>query len=141
MKNNIIIRNAHIVSPQGKSARKGEQMGQLLSIEKGLIEITKGIIRYAGPASDYTEPADAASYEELDAQGCCVLPGFVDSHTHFIFGGERSEEFSWRLKGESYMSIMNKGGGIMNTVRATLALDRSDTHSQHTAQEYLALCY
>ena len=130
MKNNIIIRNAHIVSPQGKSARKGEQMGQLLSIEKGLIEITKGIIRYAGPASDYTEPADAASYEELDAQGCCVLPGFVDSHTHFIFGGERSEEFSWRLKGESYMSIMNKGGGIMNTVRATRACSLSDLVAQ-----------
>lgn len=130
MKNNIIIRNAHIVSPQGKSARKGEQMGQLLSIEKGLIEITKGIITYAGPASDYTEPADAASYEELDAQGCCVLPGFVDSHTHFIFGGERSEEFSWRLKGESYMSIMNKGGGIMNTVRATRACSLSDLVAQ-----------
>ena len=48
-----------------------------------------------------------------------LLPGFVDSHTHFVFGGERSEELSWRLKGESYMSIMERGGGIASTVKAT----------------------
>ena len=48
---------------------------------------------------------------------------FVDSHTHFVFGGERAEEFSWRLNGESHMSIMNRGDGIVSTVKATRALD------------------
>lgn len=55
----------------------------------------------------------------LDASGKTVLPGFVDSHTHFIFGGYRAEEFSWRLKGDTYMSIMERGGGINATVGPT----------------------
>lgn len=119
MKDNLIIRHAHIVTPKGTSALKGAQMSQLESIEDGVIEITNGIISYVGTAHDYHLPKDVNQYQVMDVEGKCVLPGFVDSHTHFIFGGERSEEFSWRLKGESYMSIMNKGGGIMNTVRAT----------------------
>lgn len=55
----------------------------------------------------------------IDAAGCCVLPGFVDSHTHFVFGGYRPEEFMMRLRGASYMEIMAAGGGILNSVAAT----------------------
>ena len=40
-------------------------------------------------------------YWHYNARGKCLLPGFVDSHTHFVFGGERAEEFSWRLKGKA----------------------------------------
>ncbi|WP_287827309.1 imidazolonepropionase [Bacteroides sp.] len=119
MKENLIIRHAHIVTPKGTSALKGEQMSQLESISNGVIEITDGIITYVGTEADYKQAESKKDFQVLDVKGKCVLPGFVDSHTHFVFGGERSEEFSWRLKGESYMSIMNKGGGIMNTVRAT----------------------
>ena len=64
-------------------------------------------------------------YWHYNARGKCLLPGFVDSHTHFVFGGERAEEFSWRLKGESYMSIMERGGGIVSTVKATRAVQLS----------------
>src|SRR5580698_8831374 len=45
--------------------------------------------------------------ERIDAQGCAVLPGFVDSHTHLVFAGERSDEFEARMAGERY-----GGGGI-----------------------------
>lgn len=55
-----------------------------------------------------------------------VLPGFVDSHTHFIFGGYRADEFSWRLKGDSYMSIMERGGGINATIRPTKEASEED---------------
>jgi imidazolonepropionase len=54
------------------------------------------------------------------------LPGFIDSHTHFVFGGYRAEEFSWRLNGEDYMEIMNRGGGIASTVRATREASREE---------------
>jgi imidazolonepropionase len=70
--------------------------------------------------------ADLAAFETLDASGKAVLPGFVDSHTHLVFGGYRAEEYGWRLKGDSYMDIMQRGGGILSTVRATRAASREE---------------
>ncbi|MCL6465852.1 MAG: imidazolonepropionase [candidate division WOR-3 bacterium] len=60
-----------------------------------------------------------AGEEVLDAKGCVVLPGFVDPHTHMIFGGWRADEFEMRLAGKSYKEIAQAGGGILSTVRAT----------------------
>lgn len=122
MKENLIVFNARIVTPLGFSARKGEEMSQLHVIEGGTVEISEGVITYVGPARGNERPGFHWGYYWYDAEGRCVLPGFVDSHTHFVFGGERSEEFSWRLKGESYMSIMERGGGIAATVKATREL-------------------
>lgn len=90
-------------------------MGKLLDIPNGCIEVTDGIITYVGE----NRPITNEEQEILDAQGCVVLPGFIDSHTHLVFGGYRPEEFIWRMQGDSYMSIMERGGGIINTVRAT----------------------
>lgn len=119
MSENLIIFNARIVTPTGFSARKGEEMSQLLIIENGTVEVTKGIITYVGENRGEDRDGYYQHYWHYNARGHCLLPGFVDSHTHFVFGGERSEEFSWRLKGESYMSIMERGGGIASTVKAT----------------------
>ena len=119
MSENLIIFNARIVTPTGTSARKGAEMGQLRIIENGTVEVTKGIITYVGESRGEDRDGYYQHYWHYNARGHCLLPGFVDSHTHFVFGGERSEEFSWRLKGESYMSIMERGGGIASTVKAT----------------------
>lgn len=119
MSENLIIFNARIVTPIGFSARKGEEMSQLQIIENGTVEVTKGIITYVGDNRGEDRDGYYQHYWHYNARGHCLLPGFVDSHTHFVFGGERSEEFSWRLKGESYMSIMERGGGIASTVKAT----------------------
>ena len=119
MSENLIIFNARIVTPTGISARKGAEMGQLRIIENGTVEVTKGIITYVGESRGGDRDSYYQHYWHYNARGHCLLPGFVDSHTHFVFGGERSEEFSWRLKGESYMSIMERGGGIASTVKAT----------------------
>ena len=119
MSENLIIFNARIVTPTGISARKGAEMGQLRIIENGTVEVTKGIITYVGESRGEDRDGYYQHYWHYNARGHCLLPGFVDSHTHFVFGGERSEEFSWRLKGESYMSIMEHGGGIASTVKAT----------------------
>ena len=108
MSENLIIFNARIVTPIGFSARKGEEMSQLQIIENGTVEVTKGIITYVGENRGEDRDGYYQHYWHYNARGHCLLPGFVDSHTHFVFGGERSEEFSWRLKGESYMSIMEQ---------------------------------
>lgn len=120
---NLYIKHATIVTPLGNQAVKGEQMKRLNIIEDGAILIKDGVIRYVGNSNPlrqiYSLFGNGATFREINAQGRVVLPGFVDSHTHMIFGGFRPEEFRWRLNGESYMSIMERGGGIQNTVNAT----------------------
>lgn len=55
----------------------------------------------------------------IDAKGCVVMPGFVDSHTHLVFAGDRAKEFEMRLGGKTYKEILEAGGGIMSTVQET----------------------
>lgn len=111
------IINANICTPVGSSAVMGKSMGELVHIEDGCILIEDGIITFVGPSNEV--PAVSDDYETVDAGNKAVLPGFVDSHTHLIFGGYRPDEFEWRLKGDTYMSIMERGGGIQSTVNAT----------------------
>lgn len=112
---NLIIKNAHIVTPTGHSARRGKEMSDLRIIPNGTVVVTNGVITYVGENLNELP----SQHEVLDAQGNVLLPGFVDSHTHMVFGGYRPEEFMWRMRGDSYMSIMERGGGIVNTMKAT----------------------
>ena len=121
MSENLIIFDARVVTPTGFAARKGAEMGELLVMDHATIEVTDGVITYVGPNRGENRDGYYQHYWHYNARGRCVLPGFIDSHTHFVFGGERADEFSWRLKGESYMSIMERGGGIVSTVKATRA--------------------
>lgn len=115
MKNdNLIITGARIITPLGRKARKGKDMNELFD-ECGTIEVTDGKITYVGA----DRPSLPAGYNVIHAKGKVVLPGFVDSHTHFVFGGYRPDEFIWRLNGDTYMSILQRGGGILSTVKAT----------------------
>lgn len=125
MNGNLIIRNAFVATPVGCSAVKGEKMGTLCEIPDATIIVKDGKIKFCGHASE-APVVDESDYEILDAKGRVVLPGFVDSHTHLIFGGYRPDEFEWRLKGDSYMSIMERGGGIQSTVNATRVSDGED---------------
>ena len=54
----------------------------------------------------------------VDAQRCILTPGFIDSHTHPIFIGNRSNEFQMRLNGNSYEDIKNNGGGILSSIKS-----------------------
>lgn len=117
--NNLIIRNAILTTPLGHSARKGSGMADVVTIPDAAIAAVDGKILFAGPSSDMPALPAGVEFREIDAGGNAVIPGFVDSHTHLIFGGYRPDEFDWRMKGDSYMSIMERGGGIQSTVNST----------------------
>lgn len=83
-----------------------------------------GRVVWAGPRADL--PAALAAAPRQSAGGRLVTPGLVDSHTHLAFAGDRADEFVERLRGTSYLEIARRGGGILNTVRATRAASDAD---------------
>jgi imidazolonepropionase len=125
MNGNLIVKNAsELVTCSGFAAKKGEAMSDLKIIPDGAVVVKEGIIEAVGTTRDILSDlekteSDLSGFDIIDAKNRAVLPGFVDSHTHFVFGGFRAQEFSWRLRGDSYMEIMKRGGGIVNTVEAT----------------------
>ena len=67
-----------------------------------------------------SEIKSSKSYTKVvDCQGRAVVPGFVDCHTHLIYAGERKDEMIDRIRGVTYMEILENGGGILSTVKAT----------------------
>lgn len=120
MSNKILIKNAsELVTCSGFKAKHGKDMSDLYVIMDGAVVVVDGIIKAVGTTKEILKSYKELEFDVIDATGKTVLPGFVDSHTHFVFGGYRAEEFSWRLRGDKYMDIMQKGGGIVNTVKAT----------------------
>ncbi len=119
IKSNLIIRDAaQVVTCSGFTGKRGKEMSDLHVIENGTVIVTNGVISHVLKQGEAI-PVDEKQYKVIDARGKALLPGFVDPHTHFVFGGYREEEFSWRMRGDSYMDIMNRGGGIVNTTQAT----------------------
>ncbi|HET6484139.1 MAG TPA: imidazolonepropionase [Actinoplanes sp.] len=105
---------------------EGEGVG-LLGLRHGVAVVIEGErIAWIGPTAQ-APAADA----RIDAGGAAVLPGFVDSHAHLIFAGDRAPEFAARMAGEPYT-----GGGIRTTVAATRAA--SDDDLRRNAQRLVA---
>jgi len=120
MKNKILIKNAsELVTCSGFKAKHGSEMSDLHVIKDGAVIVEDGVIKAVGTTEEILNKYKESEYSVLDAEGKAVLPGFVDSHTHLVFGGYRAEEFSWRLRGDKYMDIMKRGGGIASSVKST----------------------
>lgn len=114
-----IIKNAsELVTCKG-GVKYGKAMSDIGLIHDGAVVIDDDKIVAVGTTDEILSKFDSGDAIVINAEGKTVMPGFVDSHTHFIFGGYRADEFSWRLKGDSYMSIMERGGGIASTMKAT----------------------
>jgi imidazolonepropionase len=122
----IIKHAAELITCSGFAAKKGNEMSELHIIRDGAVIVEHGVIAVVGKTSDVINPVDEKKSLVIDATGKTVLPGFVDSHTHFVFGGDRALESGWRLAGDSYMEIMQRGGGIAASVKATRALGEQE---------------
>jgi imidazolonepropionase len=102
---------------------------QLLTMTRGIgvlkqasVLIEGGLIKKIGTIKA------SGQYRIIDAEGCVVCPGFVDSHTHLVFAGSRENEFAMRVKGMKYEAIARAGGGIASTVRQTVKASEDDLY-------------
>lgn len=117
---------SEVITCHAEKPKKGKEMqeiGRLTGVE---ILIEDGIILAIATRGELENNYDLSRAEILDADGRSILPGFIDSHTHLVWGGERAEEFSWRLAGMDYMEIMKRGGGIAATVEKTRTATEED---------------
>src|SRR5262249_4537902 len=112
----LLVRNAGTVftadGPDGVPARQ-----MLAPVPGGAVGILDADVAWLGPEQDLPARSVAPSTKIVDAGGGLVAPGFVDSHTHLVWAGDRSGEFALRCAGADYLSIARAGGGIASTVR------------------------
>lgn len=109
-----------VVDSSGAQDLRRERFSNPEIIEKGALAIGDGKILWTGRTCELIPliPADG-DIEIINAAGCLVTPGLIDSHTHVVFGGTREDEFEQRIAGKSYLEIAQAGGGIKRTVRQT----------------------
>src|SRR5207248_1466396 len=114
----------------GTSMVRGAAMHNIAEVEDAVILVRDdGTIEYAGPkqglglgvwgrAEDQQPYPRPQTPDPIDCRGLVAMPGFVDSHTHVVFAGERSLEFAMRAEGRSYQEIAAMGGGIRSSVES-----------------------
>lgn len=94
--------------------------GPLGLVRRAAVLCDGGRIVFVGP-EDELPPLGDREPTTLDVDGCVVMPGLIDCHTHMVFAGDRLDDFQSRLSGSTYGAISESGGGILSTVRATRA--------------------
>lgn len=113
-----LIHASQLVTVAGPArARAKAEMGELAIIPDGAMLVDAGRIEAVGRTSEI----DIHQAEVIDLGGRVMLPGFVDAHTHLVFGGDRLDDFERRARGETYEQIGKAGGGIWSTVEKTRA--------------------
>jgi imidazolonepropionase len=122
----LIVHAGQLLTLGGDGAAAGARRGAALThlglIPDGAVAVADGLVVQVGTTADVRDGVAGAA-RVVDAGGRVVLPGFVDAHTHLLFGGSRADEFEWRLRGASYREIAARGGGILQTVAQTRRLD------------------
>jgi imidazolonepropionase len=119
-----------------KRPRVGNELSELGIIRDGGVLIRDGKVANVGP-SDEIEKQSKDS-EVIDLGGRIALPGFVDAHTHLVFGGNRLDDFERRARGETYEQIAKAGGGIWSTVQKTRAASEKELFA---AAKKRVLCF
>ncbi|HHY15776.1 MAG TPA: imidazolonepropionase [Firmicutes bacterium] len=120
---NLLIKGGQVVTaPPGGYPVRGKRLAELTVIEDGWVACAGDTIAAVGSGEEVrarisTTPATKV----IEAAGHVITPGLIDAHTHLIFGGSRENEFYMRARGAEYMEIMEAGGGIASSVKATRA--------------------
>ncbi|MBS7357082.1 MAG: imidazolonepropionase [Bacteroidales bacterium] len=117
------------VLEDGSLWKAGAEMSQLTRIKNAFLYIKDDIIADYG-AMDSAEYQSylASEKDTVDANGGLVLPAFCDSHTHLVYANSRELEFCDKIKGLSYEEIAKRGGGILNSAKATAAASEDELY-------------
>ena len=127
----IIIENiSTLITLKGEDRpRLKEDTKDIGLVKDGVVAIKEGKILYAGDKLPST--IERTKYTKIiDARGKTVTPGLVDSHTHLVHGGSRENELAMKLKGAEYLDILEAGGGIHSTVKATKEASFDELYNQ-----------
>lgn len=103
-----------------RGAVRGSEMAKVEVVRGGAIAVREGRVVATGTTEEITKVYEAPLTRDL--KGLVVLPGFVDAHTHPVFGETREGEFHLRCRGADYVEIARKGGGILSSVRSLRAV-------------------
>jgi imidazolonepropionase len=117
----LLVRDlAQVATPAGGSAPlRGAALRELELLEDAYVLACDGTIEAVGRMRDLAPLGEEV--EELDGRGLSAVPGLVDCHTHPAFAGDRANEFALRSAGATYEELLEAGGGILSTTRATRA--------------------
>lgn len=131
-------------TPIGSHKHSGKQQGENLKLQEASIFIKDGVIQeiYSGSQTQQIDiELELDPDTVIDAEGRLVTPGLVDGHTHLVFGGYRQHEIPLKLRGASYLEILQTGGGILDTVRETRKASQNQLieKSQQFLDEMLAM--
>lgn len=135
----ILFKNiGQLVTVGGKAPKAGLEMNELNIINDAYLIVENGEISDYG--KNEKEIEESKFKKIIDIEGKVMMPGFIDPHTHFVFGGDRSQEFKMRLQGIPYIDILKKGGGILSTVTATRQSTKKELYelSQKRAEKFLS---
>lgn len=121
----LITNCSQIATPQSSRLVKGEQMKNIALYKNSTVCIEDGIIKDIIPDHKANKLIDENCIM-IDAGGKTAIPAFVDCHSHYLFAGQRREEFFMRQEGKTYIDILNAGGGIGNTVNKTRLASKED---------------
>jgi imidazolonepropionase len=110
---------AELVTNDPAQAHHRDPGDRLGLIAEAALLVEDGRVSWAGPSAE--APAPDAATTVVDAGGRAVIPGFVDSHNHLVFAGDRTQEFAARMSGQAYSA-----GGIRTTVNATRAATEAE---------------
>jgi len=141
VKTDLVICNAAqlVTCASAGAPKRGTALADVGVIPNGAVAIRDGVIVGVGESDELC--ATWTGKQTIDASGKVVCPGFVDAHTHVVYAGDRVGEFEMRIRGATYVEIMEAGGGILSTMRATRAatLEQLVQESNRRLEKMLSL--